>query len=406
MEHCEESEYAPIYDFEGFESTDINDRTRRLALSHLKQFIVDLKLFCIEENNYFPICDFTGFEWDSTDQARRLVLYHLKQFIFKLKWLDIDKPPLSNSQVSLKRELPKMDVPVSKRAKVSLGIQKVHDFPPQIVCHKPPPPSPVIIQEACCRIIPGYKAKAKLMLGQYLFTYSGESQSGKTWWKCDYFRCGYRIHTINGEIVKHVNPVHPHDPVPWKAEVEEYLVAMKERARTSGDPIEHIVRTFYTQAHPYWAHLLPSVDSVSRELVLACDLFQQTNIISKPTKKCPQLKVANPKCPKDSQEYNPHHHVSGASHMPNITPRGARNVTILSNSCYGTSSFHECELCWRRYPLQKQLQLHKRITHRVQNVPLLCINCGYLFTKTKDQAPWNKCCRTNIRKYFLKRAVL
>ncbi|XP_063587863.1 uncharacterized protein LOC134765248 [Penaeus indicus] len=50
---------------------------------------------------------------------------------------------------------------------------------------------------------------------------------------------------ISGEIAKWQKPIHRHHAVPGKAEVEEILAAMKERAASTTEPIGHIVNTFY-----------------------------------------------------------------------------------------------------------------------------------------------------------------
>ncbi|CAL4135963.1 unnamed protein product, partial [Meganyctiphanes norvegica] len=110
-----------------------------------------------------------------------------------------------------------------------------------------------------------YRAKTKMKDGQHLFTLDKEC-NGKIYWKCDDIPCRSRIHTVNGEIVKRINPIHTHPSVPGKAEVEEILASMKERASNTAEPISQIVNTFYPKVDVGWTHLLPAVKSIKRTL--------------------------------------------------------------------------------------------------------------------------------------------
>ena len=125
------------------------------------------------------------------------------------------------------------------------------------------------ISKMSCHIITRYNTTNKLVVGQTLFKFDGNLKGDKMRWRCVNRSCKYSIHTVNGEIVKRLNPVHMgilDCSGGHLAGTEKLLGTMEELALTTLKPIENIIYNSYATAHCDWECRLPSFENIRKHL--------------------------------------------------------------------------------------------------------------------------------------------
>ena len=314
------------------------------------------------------------------------------------------------------------------------------------------------IPEEPSKIIPGYKAKTKLAIGPHLFNRNSKAKAIKTNWTCEDGKCDYKVCTINGEIVKYINPVHTLTCYqPGKVEVEEFLGILKGQVVCCSS-VGNMMETSYAQAQgQYWSYLLPSIEIVKKNFLSLRQREAESGNSKSPV--CSQIITVSPslnhKMPMQSTQspvvkHNVLQPISSALNIRNATAtynpkkRHLEDVELPISKCAKTSilshcmhnapnvkimptkikskspkleepttctssifAFHECDKCWRMYPLQKQLTLHKLWTHqKLQRAPKLCSYCQREYKTNSGPGPYSHCCINSLKKYIIRRAVM
>ena len=106
------------------------------------------------------------------------------------------------------------------------------------------------------------KGTKKLVLNSFLFTKHRPGLNGSEIWRCEVRTCRVEIHTKDNDVISTVNE-HNHAAFHGKTTVANVRTAMK---RQTEEPIRRIVQQALKQVSAAKAHLLPSRDTLLRDV--------------------------------------------------------------------------------------------------------------------------------------------